>query len=166
MKTRLATCTRHNWTALAALTLVGLARPAAAQSQVGNQFGAPGIDHPTTSPYLNLFRTNDPAGNTGLNYQRFVRPEQQLRDYSAQLGTELNTPQRRERQRSNSLMGPDGKIQISGTGHRVFFRGAEAGGWRYIGMMGVSGGGGMGGMGMGGLGPVGGMGFGMPHRRR
>lgn len=100
------------------LTILG-SRPALAQAP-GNQFGAPSIRRPTTSPYLNLFRdnnNNNRALNFGLNYQRLVRPEQELRNYSANLNTQIGTLA----DRVDSQIAPDGSVTVPGTGHSTSF---------------------------------------------
>lgn len=99
------------------LTMFG-SRPALAQAP-GNQFGAPSIRRPTTSPYLNLFRdnNNNRALNFGLNYQRLVRPEQELRNYSANLNTQIGTLS----DRVDSQIAPDGSVTVPGTGHSTSF---------------------------------------------
>ncbi|MBL8850121.1 MAG: hypothetical protein JNG89_10570 [Planctomycetaceae bacterium] len=94
-------------------------RNATAQSP-SNQFGAPSIRRPTTSPYLNLFRdnnSNNRALDFGLNYQRLVRPERELRNYSAQLNNQVNTLQND----FNSVIAADGSIKVPGTGHQTSF---------------------------------------------
>ena len=108
------------WLTLLALALVRMCSPAAAQGQFSNQFGAGGIDRPTTSPYLNLFRGGQTGGfnDIGLNYQRLVRPEQQLRNYSAGLGAQVSGLE----QQLNATISPTGAIGQSGTGHGVAFQ--------------------------------------------
>lgn len=107
---------RFGLTGLVALLLsLGWSAPAMAQ---GNQFGAPGIQRPTTSPYLNLFRGgNNRALNFGLNYQRGVRPERDLRQYSAGLNNNIGALQND----FNRAIGPDGSLIVPGTGHKTSF---------------------------------------------
>lgn len=90
--------------------------PVSAHAQV-NDFGAPSIQRPTTSPYLNLFRSNNRGLNFGLNYQRLVRPEQQWRNYTSRLNSQVGTLQGRV----NSAIAPDGSIILPGTGHATSF---------------------------------------------
>src|SRR5262245_31479855 len=106
MTTRLGIVWRGCWMVLVAIALAGLAGPATAHGQYSNQFGAPGVDRPTTSPYLNLFRSGQNGGfnDIGFNYQRLVRPEQQWRGYTTGLGTQMSAMQ----QQLNTPIGPDG----------------------------------------------------------
>jgi len=96
--------------------LLGLACATSAKAQ-SNTFGAPSIARPTTSPYLNLFRRNNSALNFGLNYQRLVRPEMDLRRNAANTNTRVGTLQ----QQVNSAIAPDGSILLPGTGHQTSF---------------------------------------------
>lgn len=92
-------------------------RPAAAQPPgVG---GGPAINRPTTSPYLNLLNRRGFGGNSAaLNYYRNVRPEQDLRRYSSQLGQQVTSLQ--QSLTSQGLL-PDGSRPLSGTGHTTSF---------------------------------------------
>lgn len=129
MRTLALTAAYHGClTGIVALLLgIGWSAPAMAQ---GNQFGAPSIQRPTTSPYLNLLRGgNNRALNFGLNYQRGVRPEQDLRRYSAGLNNNIGNVQND----LNRVIGPDGSLQVPGTGHTTSFmntRGYFSGGGR------------------------------------
>lgn len=111
----LNSASRGGLTGIMAL-LLALAGSSSVMAQ-GNQFGAPTIQRPTTSPYLNLFRGSNRALNFGLNYQRRVRPEQDLRQYSAGLNNNIGNVQ----SDLNRAIGPDGSLLVPGTGHRTSF---------------------------------------------
>jgi hypothetical protein len=112
---------RGAWCLVAAAGLLAAAGTATAQPPgVG---GGPAINRPTTSPYLNLFnRGNQGFGGTALNralnYYRGVRPEQELRRYSGQLGQQVSTLE--QNLTSQGLL-PDGSRPLSGTGHQTSF---------------------------------------------
>ena len=101
----------------AAMILCWLVQPAAAQPPVGNTFGAPSIQRPTVSPYLNLQRTGDPSIDFAINYQSLVRPQHDFRNYAANLNNRVN---RLDRQ-VNRAIRPDGSLILPGTGHRTSF---------------------------------------------
>jgi hypothetical protein len=104
-------------TVIVGLLVLQFAQPCAAQPPVGNTFGSQSIRRPTTSPYLNLHRTGDPGIDFAIDYQKLVRPEQQLRNYSANLNSRLN----RLEHRVNQAIAPDGSLILPGTGHATTF---------------------------------------------
>jgi hypothetical protein len=90
-----------------------------ASAQPAGVGGGPAINRPTTSPYLNLLnRRNRGGGSAALNYYRFVRPEQDLRRYSSQVGQQVTGLQ--QSLTSQGLL-PDGSRPLSGTGHSTSF---------------------------------------------
>jgi hypothetical protein len=99
-----------------AVVLLGLFVVSTCQAQ-SNDFGAPSINRPTTSPYLNLFNGSNRSMSLGLNYQRRVRPEQALRQNAAQTNNQVGGLQ----QQLNMVVGPDGNVRLPGTGHRTSF---------------------------------------------
>jgi hypothetical protein len=102
---------------LAVLSALLCVRTAAAQPPgVG---GGPAINRPTTSPYLNLLNRRGFGGSSAaLNYYRYVRPEQDLRRYSSQLGQQVTGL--RQDLVSQGLL-PDGSRPLTGTGHATSF---------------------------------------------
>lgn len=104
---------------LAALALLTLAaQPASAQRPRGNQFGAPSIGRPTTSPYLNLLRRGGDSGNMALDYHRLVRPEQQLRRSAAAQEQQIGQLQRDV----DRALQPDGTTsRAAPSGHQTTF---------------------------------------------
>ena len=108
---------RGTWPLVVLTGMLMLSSIAAAQPPgVG---GGPAINRPTTSPYLNLLnRGNRGFGGPALNYYRFVRPEQELRQYSSQLGQQVTSLQ--QSLTSQGLL-PDGSRALSGTGHATSF---------------------------------------------
>jgi hypothetical protein len=112
---RLPALCRRCLAALLAI-IAGLICTAPTMAQ-GNQFGAPSIQRPTTSPYLNLFQGTNRAMDLGLNYQRRVRPEQDLRNYAARNNQQIGNLQ----QQFNTAIAPDGTIILPGTGHQTSF---------------------------------------------
>ena len=107
----------HCLALLVAVVLGWLTTPAAAQAPVGNTFGTPSIRRPTISPYLNLQRTGDPSIDFAIDYQKLVRPEQQLRRYTSNLDNRLN----RLQNQVNQAIRPDGSLILPGTGHSTSF---------------------------------------------
>jgi hypothetical protein len=102
-------------TGLAAV-LLGLIAASSCWAQ-SNDFGAPSIARPTTSPYLNLFNGTNRSLNLGLNYQRRVRPEMALRQNAAQTNSQVGGLQRQ----LDMVVGPDGNVRLPGTGHQTSF---------------------------------------------
>lgn len=99
-----------------AIVMLGLMAASSCWAQ-SNDFGAPSINRPTTSPYLNLFNGSNRALSLGLNYQRRVRPEQALRQNAAQTNAQVGGLQ----QQLNLVVGPDGNVRLPGTGHQTSF---------------------------------------------
>ena len=107
------------WTLSLAVPAGMLACCHTASAQPPGVGGGPAINRPTTSPYLNLLnRGNRGFGGPALNYYRFVRPEQELRRYSSQLGQQVTGLQ--QSLTSQGLL-PDGSRPLSGTGHTTSF---------------------------------------------
>jgi hypothetical protein len=114
-QTTFAKICRRGLTGVAVL-LLGLIGASSCWAQ-SNNFGAPSIARPTTSPYLNLFNGTNRALDLGLNYQRRVRPELALRQNAAQTNTQVGGLQ----QQLNLIVGPDGNVRLPGTGHQTSF---------------------------------------------
>lgn len=90
---------------------------AQAQAPSGNQFGAPGVGRPTTSPYLNLLQGRNNR-SVALDYFRLVKPEQEWRRYSSGLNQRLNLV---ESTLSQDLL-PDGsRGTVKRSGHSTTF---------------------------------------------
>jgi len=106
----------RRWLTGLAVLVLGLFVVSTCQAQ-SNDFGAPSINRPTTSPYLNLFNGSNRSMSLGLNYQRRVRPEQALRQNAAQTNNQVGGLQ----QQLNMVVGPDGNVRLPGTGHRTSF---------------------------------------------
>jgi hypothetical protein len=106
------------WMGLGMAALLGLmVGPRAAEAQSGNRFGAPGVQRPTTSPYLNLLQGKNRAQRLALNYQRTVRPEQEWRRYTSGLNNQVGALQNRV----DRAIRPDGSLILPGTGHTTSF---------------------------------------------
>jgi hypothetical protein len=101
---------------VALLLIVFAVFPSSVQAQ-SNQFGAPSIQRPTTSPYLNLLRGTNRSLRFGLNYQRRVRPELDLRANAARTNANVGVLQ----QRFDQAIGPDGSVILPSTGHTTSF---------------------------------------------
>lgn len=70
---------------------------------------------PVVSPYINLFRTNNPAIAPGINFLGITRPEFQLYGDVGQLQRQVTSLQ-------TAATGPDVPGGLPGTGHPVAFQ--------------------------------------------
>jgi hypothetical protein len=101
--------------------VIALCWAEAAPAQPPGVGTGPGITRPTTSPYLNLLRRRGGGGSPALNYYGLVRPQQDLRNYGAQLNQQV-TGLRRDVTSLQAGLLPDGSRPLSTSGHVTTFQ--------------------------------------------
>jgi hypothetical protein len=119
-RTRYSSALTRGWRVSAVVIALSWAADSFAQPPgVGT---GPGITRPTTSPYLNLLRNrNGGGGSPALNYYGLVRPQQDLRNYSARLNQQV-TGLRRDVTSLQAGLLPDGSRPLSTSGHVTSFQ--------------------------------------------